>query len=110
MYGSIKGIDEAKQEDEQSPTPKCKKMLPSIEEEKKPYSFPKKKDAKEKNIEDFLEKMSIEQIFPSEINIIKLTHCNKKSEPMVPKLLNLRSNSLFIKRQSSNYIELRDLM
>ena len=37
----ITGIDEAKQEDEQSPDPRSKKMLPSIEEETKNYIFPK---------------------------------------------------------------------
>lgn len=74
MYSSVKGIDEAKQEDEQSPDPKCKKTLPAIEEEKKSYFFPKKKEIKEKNIEDFLDEMNIHQVFPSEINIIKLTH------------------------------------
>jgi hypothetical protein len=102
------GINEAEQEDEQSPAPNMKNVLYSIEEEKIDYSFPKQ-HTKEHTIEDFLDEMKIKQIFHSEINILKLIHCKNKSKPMAPRLLNISSNSLFLKRQSSEAMAFRKL-
>jgi hypothetical protein len=98
-------INEAEKVDEQSPAPNMKNALHSIEEEKKNYGFPKQ-HTKEHNIEDFLNAMKIEQVFHSEINILKLIHYRNKSKPMAPRLLNISSNSLFLKRQSSKAIAL----
>lgn len=67
------GIHEALQEDEQSPDP-FPKRLPSIQEETKHYIFPKKLKSTEHSIMNFLDKMNIQQIFPGEVNSMKLLY------------------------------------
>lgn len=81
----ISGIDEARQDEEQSPDFK-RKELPCIEEETKNYIFPKKDISKGARITMFLDKMKIKQVFPSEINSIKLAYCMKKQQSFVPSL------------------------
>mmetsp|Transcript_25643 Transcript_25643/g.22775 ORF Transcript_25643/g.22775 Transcript_25643/m.22775 type:complete len:109 (+) Transcript_25643:182-508(+) len=73
IFTTITGIDEVRQEDEQSPEPGRKKVLPSIKEETKGYYFPNKYE-KEEKINEFLEDIKIYQVFPSEINLIKLSY------------------------------------
>jgi hypothetical protein len=72
MHG-IHGIHEVCQEEEQSPDFK-KAGLPSIEEETKNYVFPKISKEKEFRICKFLDKMNICQVYPSEINSLKLAY------------------------------------
>lgn len=104
----ICGIDEATQDEEQSPDFKWKE-LPCIEEENKNYIFPKKDSSKGTRITMFLDSMGIKQVFPSEINSIKLAFYTKKQKALVPSL-SLWNNSLLNKRKSSKVIPLSKLM
>uniref|UniRef100_A0A7S3KKH2 Uncharacterized protein n=1 Tax=Euplotes crassus TaxID=5936 RepID=A0A7S3KKH2_EUPCR len=101
------GIDEASNEEEQSPEPR-KNGLGVISEETGGYVFPKVKDTKELSISKFLDTLQIHQVFPSEVNMIRLKFMSQHDIP-VPKL-SLRNNKLLIKRKSDKLITLSGLM
>ena len=81
--------------------------LPTIQEG--PPSLLSKNEIWEKRISSFLDKLNIKQVFPSEINIVKLSIWIKKSKPLAPQLW-MGNSSLFLKRQSTKYIPMSKLI
>jgi len=98
----ITGIDEADKDEEESPSSIEKKQsaLPCIYEEDKHYILPKKcEHNKWRKISEVLDKMEIYQVFPSEVNSMRLAMAIKRKNSFVPKLA-LGKNHLLAKRHS----------
>ena len=110
ILASVTGIDEVSMDEEESPSlvSDSSKFLPCIEEEKH-FMIPKKwENIKYTRISSFLDKFKIFQVFPSELNSIKLAMAAKKKHSHVPKL-SLGMNSLLAKRNSSKWVPLQKL-
>jgi len=106
VVAHISGINEACQEDEQSPDPR---ELTSIKEESKIYVYPRKKCDQEVRISEFLDKIRVTQVFPGEINAMMIEYYLKNNKRLTVPSLCLGKNSLFDKRKSNKLIQLRQL-
>ena len=82
-------------------------ILPSIYEENSKCLS--KNEINEKKINLFLDKMNIKQIFPGEVDLIKLAMWMKNKKNLAPKLW-MKNSSLFQKRLSSKYIPMSKLI
>ena len=81
--------------------------LPMISEGEDSFVHSKKKV--ELRINQFLDHMKVQQVFPSEINSVKLALWINKCKPLVPKLW-MGNSSLFLKRQSSKEVPMSKLI